>query len=474
MVLAPHTDPSESRYAEIARKMVETGDWITPQFDYGVPFWAKPPLSMWMSALGIEFFGANGFGSRIFIFLSALGILWLVADSARRELGPAFGRVAAALLMGMPLFFYCSAAVMTDLALLLGTTLAMVGFHRAVRDASKLNGYLFFAGLAIGLLAKGPLALVVALPPVFGWMLLTGRWKRAWTCVPWISGGLLMLLIAVPWYLLAERKTPGFLEYFIVGEHWKRFTERGWEGDLYGNAHAVPPAMIWPYALIGAFPWCLGFLMLPFRRWRELKGWAMQEEGRGLYWLLWALWPICFFTPARNIIATYPLPALPAMALLLTEITRRRSSEGAADPLHPGMMGLSALFVLWAVAASTVMPSLSPKHSERELVRRFRSERTAEDHLIYYGSRKFSAEFYSEGAVDHTTSPEELKRRIDAPGRLFVAVPSRLLQFVPAPIRRRLSLVEESWDPAASLYVEKPDIPEITGIDPSRTLPIGN
>ncbi len=63
MILVPHTDNSESRYAEISRKMVETGDWITPQFDYGIPFWAKPPLSMWMSATGIELFGANEFGS---------------------------------------------------------------------------------------------------------------------------------------------------------------------------------------------------------------------------------------------------------------------------------------------------------------------------------------------------------------------------------------------------------------------------
>ena len=66
----PFTDSTEARYAEIARKMVETGDWITPQFDYGVPFWGKPPLHTWLSALGMKLFGVGAFGAP-----SAAGLL---------------------------------------------------------------------------------------------------------------------------------------------------------------------------------------------------------------------------------------------------------------------------------------------------------------------------------------------------------------------------------------------------------------
>lgn len=155
LVLAPHQDPSEARYAEISRKMVETGNWITPQHFYGVPFWAKPPLSMWMSAAGMELFGVNEFGSRIFIFIAALGVLYLVARFAWQEWSPVAGLAAAVMMMAMPLFFYCSAAVMTDLALAVGTTLTMLAFWLAVNHGSRLWGYLFFTGLAIGLLAKG-------------------------------------------------------------------------------------------------------------------------------------------------------------------------------------------------------------------------------------------------------------------------------------------------------------------------------
>lgn len=475
LVFAPHTDPSESRYAEIARKMVETGDWITPQFDYGVPFWAKPPLSMWMSALGIDLFGANEFGSRILIFLAALGLLALVADSARKEIGHGAGWIAAALLAGMPLFFYCSGAVMTDLALLLGTTLVMTGFRDAMRGGSKLAGYLVFLGLAIGLLAKGPLVGVIALPPLAGWLLVTGRWRSAWESVPWLSGTLLMLLLAVPWYVAAERKTPGFLQYFLIGEHWSRFTVSGWQGDLYGNAHPLPPGSIWLHYLLGTFPWCLGLLALPFRRMRGFLEWAQAGDARGLYWLFWAVWPVAFFTPARNIIATYPLPALPALALLLTEVMIRSRASGWRKflPPHPALAGVTVLIVTWGVVVSLFLPAHAPKQSERSLVERFGREQEPGDRLIYYGPRKYSAEFYSEGAVDHTTSAAVVADRLDAPGRAFVAIPAYWLPLVPPPLSRRLKLVA-TWGSGPSLYVERTDIPEMAGIDPSRTPAIGN
>ena len=78
MIFVPYTDTTEARYAEIARKMVETNDWITPQFDYGVPFWGKPPLHTWVSAIGMKIFGVNEFGGRIFIFAIACGMVALV------------------------------------------------------------------------------------------------------------------------------------------------------------------------------------------------------------------------------------------------------------------------------------------------------------------------------------------------------------------------------------------------------------
>jgi 4-amino-4-deoxy-L-arabinose transferase-like glycosyltransferase len=477
LVFAPHTDPSESRYAEIARKMVETGDWITPQFDYGVPFWAKPPLSMWMSALGMELFGVNEFGSRIFVFLGALLVLALVWDAARREFGKEVGWVAAAMLAGMPLFFFCSAAVMTDLALLLGTTLTMVCFRGAMRGGSRWHGYGVFAGLAIGLLAKGPVALALSLPPIAGWLFLTDRWRIVWKSLPWLSGTLLMLALALPWYIAAEVKTPGFLSYFLIGENWDRFVVRGWDGDLYGNAHTVVPGTIWVYLLLGTFPWCLGLLKSFPGNMRTIRAWAMAHHGHGLYWTLWLLWPAIFFTLARNIIVTYPLPALPALAMLLAELhcfgARADSPKEEPQPLSPLIVSGTLVLVAGAFTVSLVLPQYSPKHSEKMLVRRFEKERAPGDNLVYYGPRRYSAEFYTGGGVDSTTSSAVLEARLNAPGRMFLAMPSYWFPFVPAPIRRHLQPVA-TWNRGPSLYVERTDVPDMTGIDPAHTPPIGN
>ncbi|WP_193215053.1 ArnT family glycosyltransferase [Luteolibacter marinus] len=471
MVLAPHTDPTEARYAEMARKMVETGDWITPQFDYGTPFWSSPPLGLWFSALGIDLFGANEFGSRIFIFAAALAVLWLVAGTARRELGTGMDRLAAALLLGMPLFFYCSAAVMNELILTLGITLAMVSFRVAFQTGSRGHGYAVFAGLAIGLLAKGPLALALALPPLAAWLAVTGHWRRAWRSVPWLSGSLLMLAATVPWYVVAERKTPGFLAYFLRVESWGRYLPSGWTWDPYGNGHDVMPGLVWLYAGLGSFPWCLMLL----RRSRPQPARALHDDARGLYWLLWAVWPLCLFTPLNNVIASTPLPALPPLALLLAGRFRSRhpADSGRVPTLHPGPTVACAAVVVGALVVSVFFPSVAPKQSERGLVRRYEKEREDGDHLVYYGSRRSSAEFYSEGSVDHTTSPAELAEKLAAPGRLFVAMPDKLLKFVPPPVRRRLELVQ-SWGPMSALYAERPEVPGMTRIDPSLSAPIGN
>lgn len=123
-----------------------------------------------------------------------------------------------------------------------------------------------FVGLAIGLMSKGPLALVLTGFPITLWTVWNREWKNVWNSLPWIKGALLMLALSLPWYLLAERQTPGFLHYFIVGEHFQRFTVKGWQGDLYGSGHASPLGTIWLYGLTMFLPWTL---LLPLLRMKK-------------------------------------------------------------------------------------------------------------------------------------------------------------------------------------------------------------
>src|SRR5512143_60375 len=128
----PLMDNTEARYAEIARKMIETGDWITPQFQYGVPFWSKPPLSTWLTAGTYAALGVNEFAARFSSLVCCLVVLWITVDLARRRAIAGLGLKTALVLFTTPLFFISAGAVMTDPALTVGTTLSMAGFWQAM------------------------------------------------------------------------------------------------------------------------------------------------------------------------------------------------------------------------------------------------------------------------------------------------------------------------------------------------------
>ena len=130
--LYPLSDKTESRYGEIARIMAETGNWVTPHVDYATPFWGKPPLSTWLSAFAIKLFGENDFAVRIPSFLLAVGVAALVFCLARQLKGSPLAISAVVVLSVSPMFFVSGGAVMTDPALVFGTTMSMVGFYLAL------------------------------------------------------------------------------------------------------------------------------------------------------------------------------------------------------------------------------------------------------------------------------------------------------------------------------------------------------
>jgi 4-amino-4-deoxy-L-arabinose transferase-like glycosyltransferase len=416
MEFLPLMDTTEARYGEIGRKMAQLGDWVTPWHDVGVPFWGKPPLSFWLTALSFKVFGTGEFAARLPHFLSAAGIAWCVwrlGSLRSREQG----WLALVLLASSALFYVSAGAVMTDAALVLGTTIAMVGFWEGVQTegrSARRRRWLLFVGAAIGLLAKGPLALVLIGLPIAGWTLGSRRIGEVWRAFPWLAGTVLVVLVAAPWYVLAEQRTPGFLDYFLVGEHWHRFVTPGWTGDRYGTAHRFPPGTVWLFAFAAALPWSL---ILPaaalYRRFqpagpREVA----HDRSWRLYLLAWSLAPLLFFTAARNIIWTYALPALPALALLTAgelerwpaRMTGRIAAAGLALALA-GALGLGA----YAVASGR-----ADDHSARALVQAY--ERECRGPLIYLGSRPFSASFYTAGRAervdDASALPRVLGRRV--------------------------------------------------------------
>ncbi len=415
----PFFATTEPRYAEIARKMLETGNWVTPWFDHGVPFWGKPPLSFWGSAATMKLFGVNEFAARLAPFLATLFIAalfwaWPRSDRFERALPIAASLVMVSSLVG----FVASGAVMTDMFMVMGTALSMVSFWVAVNDPTGKTPWrwMFFVGLAIGLLAKGPVATVITAIAVGCWLLgkPAQRLNALLRSLPWVGGIVLTLTITLPWYLLAEQRTPGFLAYFIVGEHLQRFLVSGWTGDLYGAGHAETRGMIWWYGVGGFLPWTplavMAWLMLLSGQTGskvQLKGGWLPGEWQ--YLLAWTLAPIVFFTMARNILEAYVLPGLPGFSLLAAILIllafQRRFVASVA-------WSLAVLMPLWASVMLIGFPEIAEQRSQRSLLK----EWLPTSDIYYLGVRPLSANFYTAGRARLVDNPAEFSKVMEMTG----------------------------------------------------------
>lgn len=402
MWLVPFIDTTEARYGEIARKMVETGNWITPQFDYGVPFWGKPPLHTWLSAAGMEMFGINEFAARLPILFCALAVLALVYTLVRQVIGRNAALLSTAVLAISGLFFGASAFVMTDMPMVLGTTLTMVGVWLGIcqPQPDRRWGLALFVGVAIGLLAKGPVSLVISVLPLLAWLSVTGKW-HVLRRLPWISGLALASALTLPWYIAAERATPGFLNYFLIGEHVQRFLVPGWNGDLYGTGHSEPKGMIWLFFLAAILPWSLWLVPLLLRPNQSLRTLTRDRSGLMGYLLAWSVAPLVLFTPAANILPAYTLPGLPAAAILLVLLwgapTTPQRGRWRSVAFAGSTLAMIALFVA-IVGLTALTPGSTRIKSHKGIVA---AAHRIDPQMPFFvlGGRSYSAEFYTAGAA---------------------------------------------------------------------------
>ncbi len=461
MWLLPMSDTTEPRYADIARMMAQSGDWITPWFKQGVPFWGKPPLSFWAGAASMKLLGVSAFAARFPSWIAHLISLLLLMSVARSMGGRRQALWTGLLFASMALPFAMAGAVLTDPFLNLGTTLTLVAFLRVFFSEAPPGrhwGYLFFVGLAVGLLAKGPVTIVLCGGPIFLWCLWTNRWRDLWQRLPWISGTLLMLLIALPWYILAELKTPGFLDYFIVGEHIKRFLDPGWAGDRYGTAHQRPHGTIWLYWLLATLPWGLVGLGAMLRQvWKGRKAVA-ADAGSGFFrdhshrlLLLWSLFPALFFTLAGNVLWTYLLPATPAVALLVVRWLARADRPLPARRARALMVGAAVLPLLATAGGVYISGHPEKLKTDIGLVKAYRQHaHPGQDAMLYLPERSFSGRFYS-GGTARTTTLAQLEKRLRArPGQTLVAIEHSYLKKARATLNAHFQLIEKGHD--YSLY----------------------
>ena len=412
----PLHDTTEARYAEVARLMVTTGDWVTPQIELGTPFWAKPPLSIWLTAASFGLLGQTEFAARLSAFLLVLLTAALTYHVGKKVLTAEGALASCVILLTSGVGYVSAGAVMTDASLLFATTLSLIAFWLAACEQHRVWRYLFFAGLALGLLAKGPVAMVIVGIPVLAWSIWYRGFRWFLRSMPWFSGGLLTLAIAAPWYWLNEHRSPGFLEYYIVGEHWLRFIHSGWQGDLYGNAHAETWGTIWLFAIGGSLPWSLVALFAGANALRDRSPLRALPPFHA-YLLCWMLAPLVFFTFAANILPAYVLPGLPAFALLLSTWLQNRSGK-----LY--RLGLMMPLLLCAVFL-TGPANLINQKSQKDLIAVHESMPDRSD-LYYFPKLPYSASFYSGGRARVVRTEDELSNLLASSDSVYLAMRNTL------------------------------------------------
>ena len=444
----PLQDTSEARYGEMVRLMVETNDWITPHFDYGIPFLGKPPLFIWLSALSVKLLGINEFAARLPSILCSLAVMGFCWKLARFQMGLRQAQLTLLILTTTAMFLVLAGAILADPVLLLSITMILSGFwigwHSKNSRQARLWQYIFFIGCGLGLLAKGPIALVLAGLPIFVWCLPQRRLLSLWKKFPWFSGILLTLLIALPWYIAAEIANPGFLEYFIIGEHFYRYIDSGWDGDLYGNAHIKPLGTIWIRFIQAGLPWSLliAFIILKIL-WQKIKGQQETRDSWENFLWLWLLMPLIFFTFSKNMIWTYALPVASPMAILLAN----RWQDNWAGKKPGWILTIASITPILMLIAALAFSMDIGKPSQKRLMQAVKQTQVnLRGHTIYWQQRPFSGRYYSQGKALLIKDMNELIQTLNNSKQDFLIAKTKAFELFPEPLKQRFTLKSQYRD----------------------------
>lgn len=329
--LTPLLEPDEGRYIEIPREMLALRDFILPHLN-GVLYFEKPPLYYWLNSLSIAVFGISLVAARIWSVLMAVFTILFTGKLARTFFGSDTG-ITAEIILGSSFLFMGLACFNTlDMTLTFFLTVCIGCFYLAIdSDRRKLQFWLMFAASAGAVMTKGLIGLVIPGGIVFFYLLISGRW-RLLKIVPWISGIILFLVLALPWHVAASLRHPDFLYFYFIHEHFLRYATT--------IAHRREPWYFFIVVLlVGSIPWV--YLMPRVIKHAFSTTWQKFRHDDGLYFLLWVLFPIVFFSLSESKLITYILPVFPPLAILFAREfgpafqRRDTGAQSTADPLVP-------------------------------------------------------------------------------------------------------------------------------------------
>ena len=418
----PVTDPSEARYALIIKRMAATGNFLEPQLlmdGKWVNFEGKPPLFFQSGAVCAKVFGTNPFSVRFPALLAALGILAALYFGVKKMRDERTALYALLFCSFSSVFFLFSGLAMTDMTLNFAVSCAVIAYmlfsFETERKKKKWYSLGFFASLAIGMLAKGPVALVMAGFPIFVFVLIGNRWKELKDHA-WFTGIAVFLAIAAPWFILMTKKNPDFLEYFFINENFKRFLFKEY-GDRYGAGRETFRGMAVIWFLLCNLPailWLNALLRRKESRKELITRELLKDPVAGLSFAGF-LCITLFWSLTSRVLITYLLPTIPLFSIWLAE---RLNATGYAERGNNGR-NLTRIFTLLTIitligfgGASIYAYHCTDKAPQKIYSMVMRDQAHGNRKLYFEGDIPFSAAFF--------VNEERLRLHADEPTRTSI------------------------------------------------------
>jgi 4-amino-4-deoxy-L-arabinose transferase-like glycosyltransferase len=353
-------DETEPLFAEAARQMTVTGDWVTPYFNNETRF-DKPPLIYWLMAIAYQTVGVNEWGARLPSALAAIALMGMGFYLLRRfgtaiplaptATGPYWlpALIGSALIGLNPLTLVWGRTGVSDMLLSGCMGLALMAFFcgyaggekaeeaeeveeaEGVREEtyaspsiqnSKLKiqnsfspwYFAFYVLIALAVLTKGPVGLVLPGLTIALFLLYVGKFWEVVREMRLFWGVLIILVLSVPWYVLVTLANgEAFIDSFFGYHNLERFTS-------VVNRHWAPWYFYFVIVFLGFAPWSV-YLPVAIARLQFWKRsvWRHQPRSQqlGLFALFWFGSVFGFFTIAVTKLPSYVLPLMPAAAILV-------------------------------------------------------------------------------------------------------------------------------------------------------------
>jgi 4-amino-4-deoxy-L-arabinose transferase-like glycosyltransferase len=352
-------DDVDAVQAQIARNMLESGDWVIARLD-GVPYLEKSPLIYWLIAISYRVLGVHDWVARLPVALAAILLAWLTWRYGKWAFGQRAGFYAGLIIATCVGLFLFTRIQIPDVMLTGCVCMAFWSFQRALDEKETrpwLWSLLLAASLGVGVMLKGLIAVVAPVGGIIAYLAITRQLFSAgvWKKLNVLTGALIFLAIAAPWHILATLRMPpylnfslhsgpgeyrGFFWFYFINEHVLRFLNLRYPRDY----NTVPRLAFWSLHLLWLFPWSMFFPAVG-----RVSFKPVDRAGRTrLLAVCWAGFLLIFFTFSTTQ-EYYSMPIYPALALLLGGAMAAESRWLRIGTRAIGLIAASASAVIAAI-----------------------------------------------------------------------------------------------------------------------------